>query len=156
MKHPEKSSNICYTVQKQCIFEFRTVHECANIAVIRKYLMLSNECLYMVANIGFDTAEIEPSKIWGICLPPTPSPGSRIRSRSATLGKPLPGAARSPMASSRPTPQGQTKHLWRLVPKQFRYSRKRATCRSFSAVSAPIFATKYAFCDIFKIFKKSS
>ena len=36
--------------------------------------MLSNECLYMVANIGFDTAEIEPSKIWGICLPPTPSP----------------------------------------------------------------------------------
>ena len=42
-------------------FEFEAVRRCANIVDLEKKLMLKHE--YLVAKIGLDTEESEPSKV---------------------------------------------------------------------------------------------
>ena len=111
---------------------------------------LQNE--YLVAGIGFETAENEPSNLF--CKGRTPY-------RSNALKK-CPGGAKLPRGRPRPRVGLPAVDLEGAAARPLRARRRSvgkisAKCCSFSAVSAPIFARKYAFCTesaaFFKIYQ---
>ena len=116
--------------------------------------MLQNE--YLVAKIGVDTAENEPSKV---CWPAfarskRSSKRQRVRPR---LRKVLTQRVRARLGQGRRLAGGvEPRCLRRAVePGLSRVADFRATTHhsfrgSFSAASTPIFATKYSFCSIFR------
>ena len=104
--------------------------------------MLSNA--YFLAKFRFDTAENEPAKnllIFPILLSLTPNPLTRgVRSRGRRRHGAVPGVPGLPRAARR----------GRRARGRASVGKISAECCSFSAVSAPIFARKYAFCSIFQ------
>ena len=103
---------------------------------------------YFLANFRFNTAENEPAKILQIFVkfakvPATVSPEPDPRGASAPRGAGVPAGA-----------VGRAGDYWDR--QRGRSATRRpigkisAKCCSFSAVSAPIFARKYAFCSIFQ------
>ena len=111
--------------QKKC--DFKAVQRSALCSSRQE---LSND--YLLAKFGFDTAENESSKIW-------PRPVRR-EFRSAGRRPSASGARVDPLVDFRRLPPGLRQLRSSIGPK----------CCSFSAVSAPIFARKYAFCSIFQ------
>ena len=114
--------------------------------------MLSNA--YFLAKFRFDTAENEPAKNlqnfakFANFADPNPltlmKPGDR-----AVRADELRGAVAE--LDVRPRPTGSGGRLLRVRRRQRASVGKiSAKCCSFSAVSAPIFARKYAFCSIFQ------
>ena len=109
--------------------------------------MLSNA--YVLAKFRFNKAENEPAKnlqnlqnleilrtlltLTASLASPSAAAGGRGRARGAAARR------RGPRGGSAP-PWGSCKFFGKCS----------ARCRSFSAVSAPIFARKYAFCSIFQ------
>ena len=108
--------------------------------------MLSNA--YFLAKFRFDTAENEPAKnlqnfrkMHFSELDPTPGAAGRGLGLSERAAPPrrtgLPVAARRSSMGSPSSPRASVGKI-------------SAKCCSFSAVSEPIFARKYAFCSIFQ------
>ena len=87
----------------------------------------------------FDTAENEPSKVCRITRQSAPCRRCAFRRRSTSASG---GLRRRPCTPPRRGRPGRTpeRNLGKIS----------AKCCSFSAVSAPIFASNYAFCSMFQ------
>ena len=117
--------------------------------------MLSNA--YFLAKFRFDTAENEHDKNLQnlpilLTLTPYVAAGAGAGAGPASIGDQY-----SEDASVGKFPTGWWTTVGSADPSRTRrlpvFGKISAKCCSFSAVSAPIFATKYAFCSIFKIYQ---
>ena len=129
--------------------------------------MLKNQ--YLVAKIGLDTDENEPSKVWLFFLTKFDHSAEKYINLRYRIFQLRPGPA-SPLRWAAPRTSWWCSRGPRAAREAPRARRRRrppvSTCTdperhhsvrsSFEAGSTPIFASKYAFCSInfFKIYKK--
>ena len=110
--------------------------------------MLSNA--YFLAKIRFDSAENEPAKnlqnFANLPILLSPRDGRRV---AALAGRQLLELRRRRRLRA-VEPQDLAEHTWPRLATRRPIGEISAKCCSFSAVSAPIFARKYAFCSIFQ------
>ena len=84
-----------------------------------------------------------------LCIPSGPAGAGSAPSPGTARGAPAAGAAGWRRGAGRPRRAAGARHRWRRR-QRASVGKISAKCCSFSAVSAPIFARKYAFCSIFQ------